>query len=104
MSQAMAAGLKEHDIGVSIIFPGAVNTEAVTELAGSQPPELASATKRYFEEFGATSEEVGKVFVKGVREGKFLVTTYENFENILVEFAKNGLDPTKDYSTVRKAF
>lgn len=100
MSQAMAAGLKEHNIGVSIIWPGPVNTEAITEIALTAPADFATTTKAWFEEFGATPDEVGKVFVEGVRQGKFLVTTFPNFENILVEYAKNGLDPNADYAAV----
>jgi hypothetical protein len=60
--------------------------------------EYGTTTKAWFEEFGATPEEAGKVFVDGVRQGKFLMTSFPNFENILVEYAKNGLDPNADYS------
>jgi hypothetical protein len=39
-----------------------------------------------------------KDLVEGVRQGRFLVTTFKNFEKVLVEFAENGLDPNAKYS------
>lgn len=69
------------------------------------PDELAAATKSYFETFGASPEDAGKAFVEGVRKGQFLVSNYRDFSELLVEFAKNGLNPNANYEqVVGKAF
>jgi len=100
MSQAMAAGLKKYNIGVTVIFPGATLTEAIQELGGDSPTEHELATKEFFRTRGITSAAAAVEFVEGVRQGKFFVTTYPNFANILVEYAKNGLDPNANYDGI----
>jgi len=98
-SQSMAAGLKKHNIGVTLIFPGAVITEAIHNFQGA-PTDHAKEALEHFLKVGMKPEDAARDFVQGVREGKFMVTNYKNFDNILVEFAKNGLDPNADYSAV----
>lgn len=58
------------------------------------------ATRQWFEGSAITPEEAAKIFVQDVREGKFMVTSFANFDKILVEYAKNGLDPTANYSDI----
>jgi len=100
ISQSMAATLKEYGIGVSVLYPGAVMSDAPKKPGpqGKITPAFAAAIKTFFLD-NAVSPEVGaKGLIEGVRQGKFLVTTFDNFENVLVEFAKNGLDPNAEYS------
>jgi len=98
ISQSMASALKEHGIGVSILFPGAVLSDAPQVPHGKPTPEFEEAIKRFFLENALSPEEGVKGLIEGVRQGKFLVTTFENFEKVLVEFAQNGLDPNGEYS------
>jgi len=93
ISQSMAASLKEHGIGVSVLYPGAILSNAPRQSTIKTTPEFAAAIKTFFLDKGVTPEVGVKGLIEGVRQGKFLVSTFDNFENILVEFAKNGLDP-----------
>jgi NAD(P)-dependent dehydrogenase (short-subunit alcohol dehydrogenase family) len=98
ISQTMAASLKKHNIGVSVLYPGAVHTEASSKPHGNVKPEFAEALRKFFLEQAVAPEVAAKDLVEGVRQGKFLVTTFKNFEKVLVEFAQNGLDPNAEYS------
>jgi NAD(P)-dependent dehydrogenase (short-subunit alcohol dehydrogenase family) len=96
LSQSMAAGLKVHGIGVSVIFLGPTSTEGLNDIVGTAPKKLLDATQ-WFEGSAISFEEAAKIFVQGVREGKFMVTSLANFDKMLVEYAKNGLDPNANY-------
>jgi len=93
ISQSMAATLQEHGIGVSVLYPGAILSDAPRQSTMKTTPEFAVAIKTFFLDNAVTPEVGVKGLIEGVRQGKFLVSTFKNFENILVEFAKNGLDP-----------
>jgi len=99
MSQALKAGLKKHGIGVSVIYPDATRTGA-TFTGGTAPKAFTDAIVEYFKENGVTPEAAAVDFIEGIRQEKFMVATFPNFDKILVEYAKNGLDPTCDYSHV----
>jgi len=101
ISQSMAASLKEYGIGVSVLYPGAVKTEASSQPGQEKrtlTPEFAKAMKKFFLDQAVTPDIGVKGLIEGVRQGKFLVTTFDNFENVLVEYAKNGMDPNNEYS------
>jgi len=93
LSQCLAAGLKRHNIGVSVIYPAAVLTGAVTDQTGNAPEEFKTSILKYFDNNGLTPEQAAVDFLDGVAEEKFMVTNYENWDKILVEYAKKGLDP-----------
>lgn len=93
ISQAMAAGLKQHGIGVSVLFPDAVRTEFLREQTGTAPKEFTESALKFFETNGMSPEEAAPAFIEGIRQEKFMVATYPNFDKILLEYAKNGLDP-----------
>jgi NAD(P)-dependent dehydrogenase (short-subunit alcohol dehydrogenase family) len=94
MSQALVSGLKKYNIGVSVVYPGAVLTEAVLGEQGNSSDEFKQGILKKFMEVATTPEVAAKAFLAQIREGRFLVSNYPNFENILVEYAKAGLDPT----------
>jgi len=97
-SQSMAAGLKKHNISVTLIFPGVVITEAIRGLQGA-PADHAKEAGTPLED-GIKPADAARDFVQDAREGRFIATNYKKFDKILVEFAKNGLDPNADYSAV----
>jgi len=99
MSQCLQAGLKKHGIGVSVIYPDATKTGAAFT-GGTAPKAFSDAIVEYFKNNGVTPEAAAVDFVEGVRQQKFMVFTFPNFDKILVEYAKNGMDPTADYSHV----
>jgi len=100
ISQSMAATLKKHNIGVTVLYPGAVMTEAASKPhARTRPvsPDYAAALKKFFVGQAVSPEIAARDLVEGVRQQKFFVSTFKNFDRVLVEFAKNGMDPTLDY-------
>ncbi|KAF2493644.1 3-oxoacyl-reductase [Lophium mytilinum] len=99
MSQALKAGLQKYNIGVSVIYPDATKTGAAFT-GGNAPKAFTDAIQEYFKDNGVTPAAAATDFVEGVRQEKFMVATFPNFDKILVEYAKNGLDPTADYSHV----
>jgi NAD(P)-dependent dehydrogenase (short-subunit alcohol dehydrogenase family) len=103
MSQCMQAGLKKYGIGVSVIYPDATKTGATSQ-GGTAPKAFSDAITEYFKTNGVTPEAAAVDFVEGVRQQKFMVFTFPNFDKILVEYAKNGMDPTADYSHVMGGF
>jgi len=96
ISQSMAASLKEHGIGVSVLYPGATLSNAAKQPHAKVSPEFAAAIKTFFLDNAVTPEVAVKGLLEGVRQGKFLVSTFDNFEKVLVEFAQNGLDPNAE--------
>jgi len=97
LSQAMAAGLKKHGIGVSVIYPDATRTGAANT-GGTAPKAFTDAIQEYFKHNGVEPEDAAVDFIDGVQQQKFMISTFPNFENLLVAYAQNGLDPNADYS------
>ncbi|EXJ87198.1 hypothetical protein A1O3_04157 [Capronia epimyces CBS 606.96] len=97
-SQSLAATLRKHNIGVSVLYPGAVWTGASEKPHGSASKEFEAALRKFFLAQAVKPEVAAKALLQGVREDKFFVTSFPNFEKVLVEFAQNGLDPNAEYS------
>jgi hypothetical protein len=76
-----------------------VITEAIHDLQGV-PADHAKEALEHLLKTGINPADAARDFVQDVREGKFMATNYKNFDQILVEFAKNGLDHNADYSVV----
>lgn len=98
LSQSMAATLKKYNIGVSVLYPGAVWTGASEKPHGSASKEFEAALRKFFVAQAVAPEVAARELLVGVKEGKFFVTSFKNFENVLVEFAQNGMDPNGEYS------
>lgn len=98
MSQSMAATLKQYNIGVSVLYPGAVWTGASEKPHGSASKEFEAALRKFFVAQAVKPDVAAAQLLAGVKEGKFFVTSFPNFEKVLVEFAQNGMDPNAEYS------
>jgi NAD(P)-dependent dehydrogenase (short-subunit alcohol dehydrogenase family) len=98
LSQSLAATLKQYNIGVTVLYPGAVWTGASTKPHGTASKEFEIALHHFFLARAIKPEEAAQALLAGVKEGKFLVTNFKNFEKVLVEFAQNGMDPNAEYS------
>jgi len=72
----MAAGHKKHNIGVTLIFSGAVITEAMHDLQGA-PTDHAKEALGHLLKTGIKPTDAARDFAQGVREGKFMVTNYK---------------------------
>lgn len=93
MSQCMAASLKQHGIGVCVVYPDPTHTEAVETITGTASPEFHEGFKKFVRGFNKSSEEVGKHIVQELRKGKFCTTTLPEFRDDLLETAKRGMEP-----------
>lgn len=98
LSQSMAAALKQYNIGVSVLYPGAVWTGASEKPHQTASKEFEAAVQTFFVAQAVTPEVAARDLLAGVKAGKFLVTSFPNFEKVLVEFAQNGMDPNAEYS------
>jgi len=98
LSQSMAATLKQYNIGVSVLYPGAVWTGASEKPHGTASKEFEAALQKFFVAQAVMPEVAARDLLGGVKAGKFLVTSFPNFEKVLVEFAHNGMDPNAEYS------
>ena len=97
-SQSLAATLRQYNIGISVLYPGAVWTGASEKPHGSASKEFEAALKKFFIAQAVSPDVAAKDLLQGVREGKFFVTSFPHFEKVLVEFAQNGMDPNSEYS------
>lgn len=93
LSQSLTATVKKYNIGVSVLYPGAVWTAASEKPHGTAGNEFEKALRKFFVERAIHAEQSAAELLAGVKQGKFLVSNFENFERVLVEFAQNGLDP-----------
>ncbi|KAK7894323.1 hypothetical protein LTR67_006084 [Exophiala xenobiotica] len=98
LSQSMAATLRKYNIGVSVLYPGAVWTGASEKPHGSASKEFEAALQKFFLAQAVKPAQAAKDLIEGVKANKFFVTTFPNFEKVLVEFSQNGLDPDGEYS------
>ncbi|KAH8701507.1 hypothetical protein BGW36DRAFT_423821 [Talaromyces proteolyticus] len=97
-SQSLIATLKEYNIGVSVLYPGAVWTAAAEKPHGRSSKGFEEALRQFFLERAINAEDAARELLTGVKQGKFLVSNFKNFEKVLLEFAQNGMDPTAKYS------
>jgi len=99
ISQSMAATLKQYGIGVTVLYPGAVATEASKKISGKYvKPEYEAALRKFFLAQAVSPEVAARDLVEGIRQEKFFVSTFKNFDKVLVEFAQNGMNPNAEYS------
>jgi NAD(P)-dependent dehydrogenase (short-subunit alcohol dehydrogenase family) len=87
--------LAEHDIQVTVVCPGFVRTQIMTNTSQRQPgcvtDELEAAIEArrpLFETFGLSPDVVGEQVVRGVREGKLYVHTDRMMAGMVMDRAK----------------
>jgi len=94
MSEVLKIDMKKHNIGITVVCPGAVNTAMVqsTEIMGLDREE--GEVKRYIDRFqkhAISPEDVADMIVEGVRKNRFLVIT--SFDIKLLYFLKKFFPP-----------
>ena len=91
ISEALRYDLKKHNIGVSVICPGAVNTELVQNVRIHANKEGVEKGRRLFLKIATTPEKAALSIMKAIRTGKFLNIT--SFDIQLLYFAKKYFFP-----------
>ena len=78
VSEVLRFDLRRHDIGVSLVCPGGVNTPLVgtVEIAGvdRDDPRILKLVKR-FQDHAETPEHVAECIVRGIEKNRYMVLT-----------------------------
>ena len=92
MSESLRYDLRKHNIGVSVICPGAVNTGLVqTAEIHTDNKDIVDKTRKYFQKIAITPEKVADLIIKAIRNRKFMVIT--SFDIKLFYFVKKYCFP-----------
>ncbi len=83
ISEVLRFDLRRHDIGVSLVCPGGVNTPLVgtVEIAGvdRDDPRVRKLVKR-FQDHAATPEHVAECIIRGVEKNRYMVFTSRDIQ------------------------
>lgn len=94
ISEVMRYDLKEYDIGVTVVCPGAVETplKQTVEIIGvdNNDPEVIKLKER-FSERAVTPEKVAKLIINGIKKNKFMVIT--SFDIKFLYWCKRNISP-----------
>jgi NAD(P)-dependent dehydrogenase (short-subunit alcohol dehydrogenase family) len=74
-SEVLRFDLRKHDIGVSVILPGAVNTGIIDSVEINADPEACSRGRDLFRRHADPPEKVADLIVKAVEKNRFMVIT-----------------------------
>ncbi|MBF1802180.1 SDR family oxidoreductase [Alloalcanivorax profundimaris] len=78
ISEVLRFDLRHHDIGVSLVCPGGVDTGLVRTIdivgVDREDPEVQAMTQR-FQRHAVTSEKAAAAILKGVRRNRYMVFT-----------------------------
>lgn len=92
MSEVLRYDLRKHNIGVSVICPGAVNTGLVqTAEINTDNKTVVDKTRKYFQKIAISPDKVADLIVKAIRNRKFIVIT--SFDIKLFFFVKRFCFP-----------
>jgi short-subunit dehydrogenase len=83
--------LKKHDIGVSVICPGAVNTGMVQTAEIRAPNLNMAALRRHFLKIAITPEKVADLIAGTIRKKRFVVITSADIK--VLYFFKRVINP-----------
>ncbi len=100
ISEVLRYDLRQYNIGVSIICPGAVKTGMVAAVKILHPdPERANKTKGYFSKVGTTPENIVDRIIKTMEKNKFINVTPDMS---WIWYAKRYLPPV--YEAYQRTF
>lgn len=86
ISEVLRYDLKKHNIGVSVICPGAVNTGLVQSVEIHAHSGSTDKFRKLFVKYALTPEKVADIIMNAIRRRKFLVIT--SFDIKLLYFLK----------------
>ena len=86
ISEVLRYDLKKHNIGVSVICPGAVNTGLVKSVEIHAQSGSTDKFRRLFSKYAISPEKVADIIMNAIRTRKFLVIT--SFDIKLLYFLK----------------
>ena len=90
-SEVLRFDLRKHDIGVSVILPGAVNTGLVQTAVINADEEACQKSRQLFSRHAISPERVADLIVEAVEKNKFMVITSADIK--LLYFLKRTFPP-----------
>ncbi|KEF56924.1 uncharacterized protein A1O9_07114 [Exophiala aquamarina CBS 119918] len=96
MAQCLAVTLKPLGIAVSLLFPDLTNTHQGRQFTGKASTEFHQMLAHIMSNATA-ADNVAKRLIEGIKVGKFFVNAMPGYEAALLEWAKNELDPHRDW-------
>ncbi|MCX5848135.1 MAG: SDR family oxidoreductase [Deltaproteobacteria bacterium] len=91
ISEVLRYDLKKHNIGVSVICPGAVNTGLVQSVEIHAHSGSTDKFRRLFSKYALSPEKVADIIINAIRTRKFLVIT--SFDIKFLYFLKRHFFP-----------
>jgi len=90
-SEVLRFDLRKHNIGVSVILPGAVNTDLVQTTVINADEEACQKSRQMFSRHAIPPERVADLIVDAVEKNKFMVITSADIK--LLYFLKRTFPP-----------
>jgi NADP-dependent 3-hydroxy acid dehydrogenase YdfG len=90
-SEVLRFDLRKHDIGVSVILPGAVNTGIVQTTVINADEEACRKSRDMFSRYAIPPERVADLIVDAIETNKFMVITTTDIK--LLYFLKRTFPP-----------
>lgn len=91
MSESLRYDLRKHNIGISVVCPGLVNTGLVQSVKIHARPEEADKLRELAPKIAITPDKVADLIIKSIRNRKFMVIT--SFDIKLFYFFKRCCFP-----------
>jgi NADP-dependent 3-hydroxy acid dehydrogenase YdfG len=91
MSESLRYDLRKHNIGVSVVCPGAVNTGMVQSVKIHAQRDVTEKMREHFIKIAIKPEKVADIIIKAIRARKFMVIT--SFDIKLFYFVKKCCFP-----------
>ena len=91
MSESLRYDLRKHNIGISVVCPGLVNTGLVQSVKIHARPEEADKLRELAPKIAITPDQVADLILKSIRNRKFMVIT--SFDIKLFYFFKRCCFP-----------
>lgn len=91
MSESLRYDLRKHNIGVSVVCPGAVNTGLVQSVQIHAEKQATDKSRKLFLKIAIAPEKVADLIIKAIRRRKFMVIT--SFDIKLFYFVKKYCFP-----------
>lgn len=101
LSEVLRYDLMQHNIGVTVICPGGVDTplKYTVEFLGVRNNERVEKLKKLFSKHAKKPEEVAKMIIDAIEKNKFLVIT--SFDIKFIYFCKRYIPPLYNLIMVR---
>lgn len=91
LSQALAVALEGSGVkSISFCPSGTATKNAADSVRASKFSVVANSISK-----GASPDDVARLFVEELEKDEFLICAHPNYANLIVELAKDGLDPVR---------